>query len=604
MDALRTDHDIRILARAAAPDDEEYALRSYEHEGIRVDTINNTFRRAEHFFFLYAVPEVDRAMARVLDEFAPDLVHVHHLTCLSTGLLAGLRRRGIPSVMTLHDFWMICPRGQRIHPDSSHCEVIDRERCHGCIRRTWSFLFPGGEPSALVRKAELEMLHAWDDHVQQALAAVDRLIVPSRFYRDAFVARGLDPDRLVVVAHGLDPTPFAAVAGARRPAEPKAQQRIGYLGTVLPSKGVHVLLEAVRGLGDRITVDIHGEAVPYHEDAGYLARLRAAVPDGIEVRFHGRYEPHETPAILASLDVLVVPSIWYEAFGLTVREGFLAGLPVVAADLGGLAEAIAGGRGLGFRPGDAADLRRQLLRLLDEPELADRVRGRPEWVRTPAEMVRDTLAVYEAARAPKPTPAGRPDPLLAGFRAQVAAAGEMDRTALLERAARGLERLAGELGLEPGPARVLRSLARSASKARQDYALQAREVDWLRSERAALIEQKRRLEQQLADQERDRRRRVAWLEETRDSLESARRYLEESLARQAEEYGKLRELHDRVAAHAEALAGRALDLEAHLKRLEAALAEREALLARLAGSAVVRVAARLRKIPELRTFRR
>jgi hypothetical protein len=225
-------------------------------------------------------------------------------------------------------------------------------------------------------------------------------------------------------------------------------------------------------------------------------------------------------------------------------------------------------------------------------------------VRTPDEMVRDTLAVYEAARAREPAATGRTDPFLAGFREQVAAVRNTRRGALLERAARGLEKLARGLDLDPAPVHVLRSLGRHTWKIRSDYRIQAREVDWLRGERAALVEQRRRLLKQLEDQEGQQQRQVAWLEETRNHLESAKAYLEESLARQDEEFGKLRAMHDRVAAHAEALAARAGDLEANLRRIEADLAEREALLERLAGSALVRAAARVKRISQLEAFKR
>src|SRR5206468_6511433 len=67
------------------------------------------------------------------------------------------------------------------------------------------------------------------------------------------------------------------------------------------------------------------------------------------VRFHGRYEHHDLPALLAGLDVLVVPSLWWENSPLTVREGALAGLSVVVSQLGGLVEAVEEGLAIGFR---------------------------------------------------------------------------------------------------------------------------------------------------------------------------------------------------------------------------------------------------------------
>lgn len=594
VDAYQADHEVRVLARANTPDAEEYALLSHEHEGVVVHTINNTFRDAEDFFFLYSVPGVNTALEKLLDEFEPDLVHVHHLTCLSTDLLTMLRIRCTPVVMTLHDFWMICPRGQRIHPDGSHCETIDRARCHGCIRSTWPFLFsPEGEPDPLTRKAEMEMLAAWDDHVRDALGHVDRILVPSRFYKEELSRHGLDPERIAVVPHGLSAAPFEGIEEQRTAAE---KTRVGYLGTVIPSKGVHVLLEAAAGLGDRIEVHVHGECVPYHEDDGYLDRLKAAAPEGVEVTFHGRYEPQALPGILADLDVLVAPSIWYEAFGITVREGFLAGLPVIASDLGGLAEALEGDRGLTFKPGDAGDLRRQLTRLLDDPELRDRVRGRRAWVRSVEDMAADTLAIYEAAiEARKTQPPPPPDPLRDRFRAEISAVAELDRAELLLRTEEKLKVLARTLGLDPGPVTLLGALARHTWKIRQDFLTHQTEVDWLRTDRTGLKQELERMAEAMQKQS-------DWVEETERLHVSERARLTEQLAAVAE-------AHEQAVEHAESLVARIRELESALEQSDAShratllrLNLREDLLRRLAGSTLVRAAARLKKIREIEEF--
>lgn len=627
IEQFRGDHQVRVLTRACDPEDEEYAVRRYTHEGIPVDTINNTFRDAEDFFFLYAVAGVDRAVGEVLDEFAPDLVHVHHLTCLSTNLLSALRRRGIPTVMTLHDYWMLCPRGQRIRADGGRCDQLDRVRCHQCIRDTWGFLFPDGEPNALTVRAEMEMLAAWDDHVQRALDGVDRLIVPDASYRDSFAARGLDPARIAVIPHGLDPLAFAEVAAQRQPG---VKLRVGFLGTVIPSKGVHLLLEAVRGLGDRVSVDIYGGAPPYHEDDGYLERLEAAVPAGVEVRFHGRYEPQDAPRILSVLDVLAVPSIWEEAFGLTVREGFLAGIPVVASDLGALTSALANDRGLLFRPGDAADLRRCLVRLLDEPDLVERLRGRPAWVRSLDEMATDTLAVYAAARADAVAVTTDPDPVAETFRHDVARVQSMSRAALLDRAADGVAALADRLGLAPPAGHPLRTLARSSGKLRDEFRTRTSEVSWLRRERAEMNRTLAERDAWIGQARENHAREVDWLHRNNRDLAEAKAALEAEVKALSAENQQLKSLLDESVRHGEELGGHLRELEAnqretvewarglesHASAMDetarsmraladeacATLRAREDLLARLARARLVRLAARIHHVTALREF--
>src|SRR5262249_11155778 len=111
--------------------------------------------------------------------------------------------------------------------------------------------------------------------------------------------------------------------------------------------------------------------------------------------FHGRYEPDAVPAILAGLDALVVPSVWYESFSLVVREGFLAGVPVVASGHGAMAEAIEHGvNGLLFRPGDAADPAAPRRRLIADPALWERPATHPQRVASVADSAARHLALY------------------------------------------------------------------------------------------------------------------------------------------------------------------------------------------------------------------
>jgi glycosyltransferase involved in cell wall biosynthesis len=141
--------------------------------------------------------------------------------------------------------------------------------------------------------------------------------------------------------------------------------------------------------------------LPFHNDRTYGERL-AALRAGMEsvITLHGRYENDDLPAILAELDVLVVPSLWYEAFGLTIREAHLAGVPVVTANHGAMAEAVQDGRtGLLFQAGDAASLAAVLRRLADDPGLRARLQGRPEWVRDEREAAAELLGLYDQVAA-------------------------------------------------------------------------------------------------------------------------------------------------------------------------------------------------------------
>lgn len=392
-------HEPVVLARTGNPEVGHLELKHEEVGAVPVWRLGNDFSDATELRKLYAHPGIDAAILRAVDEIEPDLVHVHHLTCLSTTVLAALADRGIPTLMTLHDFWMGCPRGQRITAGLELCPEIRLEKCVPCLRELWPHLLgvqpspdaPSEEKDAHDRAA-LEEYHAT---IQRMLGEVAVLVTPSAFMARMFAAYGVKREKLRVVANGLPTARFEGVAA--RPLH-DGPLRVGFLGSVLPSKGVHLLIEAWRRLGDPLGMQLHiwGEALPFHNDRSYGERLAAQAGGDSAVTLHGRYENAQVPELLADLDVLVVPSIWYEAFALTIREAFLAGVPVIAANHGAMAEAVDDGvTGLLFEAGDSASLAACLRRLADDPGLRKRLaeNARPT-VRDEADTAAELLQLY------------------------------------------------------------------------------------------------------------------------------------------------------------------------------------------------------------------
>jgi glycosyltransferase involved in cell wall biosynthesis len=199
--------------------------------------------------------------------------------------------------------------------------------------------------------------------VQKALTAVDLFVAPSRFLRERFIEFGVAPEKILYKDNGFDLTPFLAV---RR--RPRSDRRVGfaYIGTLAEHKGVHVLVEAFNHIDPALVeLRVYGNPEVFPE---YTARLRVlATHPGIF--FVGGFDNREIGCILAEVDALVVPSLWFENSPLTIHEALLAGIPVIASDLGGMAEYVEHGRtGLLFRPGDVKDLRDQLEWFIHHPE--------------------------------------------------------------------------------------------------------------------------------------------------------------------------------------------------------------------------------------------
>lgn len=339
-------------------------------------------------------------MARSLDAFlvdqrhrgyAFDVAHVHHLTGMSTSSLRVLRSHGIPVVLTLHDYWLMCPRGQMWHRREEVCERVEPQRCGECLAATFPHWI-----SAANGAIESAALHA---RAKEILATATRLVIPSARAIPPFAELGVAADRIAVVENGVDTEALGVLPA---PSCGPGPLRLGYLGTVMPSKGLHVLLDAVLKL-PRGTVElhIHGNAVPYHGNETYHTRCFFKLQPGSGVHYHGPYATTELPSILAGLDVVCAPALWQEAFGLTVREALAAGRPVLVSRIGGLQDAVADGeQGLVLPPGDVAAWAAAISALAGDRGRVRRMsqRARPR-ARGFSAMAQDLLAVYRSAAA-------------------------------------------------------------------------------------------------------------------------------------------------------------------------------------------------------------
>ncbi|MCB9834103.1 MAG: glycosyltransferase [Planctomycetes bacterium] len=389
--ALAPDHELRIFCRAGDPDRAQGELFTEVRDGLGIVRFNNLYEDYVGFESTYRHRAAHEAFIQVLEHFRPDVVHIHHLTGLSTTIIEAAKARGYPVVYSLHDFWTVCPRGQRLPHEGGLCELIDRDRCQNCLHHLW----PGWLEERRPGEGHEEALDLWDAQTRAGFRLCDLILTPSRFHRERMIEDGhISPGKIRALGHGLVHEripPRATVPGRVR--------TIGYIGSVIPTKGVDVLIRAFERLDhEDLDLEIWGEVRSWHEEAGYGAELRALA--GPRVQFKGRYEPEALAEILTRLDILVVPSLWWETFSLTIREGMLAGIPVVASDLGAMREALQDVEaGLLFPVGDAEALSRCLDRLIRDPELRRRCASHRESVKTIERNAADYLKIYDEAIA-------------------------------------------------------------------------------------------------------------------------------------------------------------------------------------------------------------
>ena len=297
--------------------------------------------------------------ARLLAALRPDIVHYHHLLHIGAESLA-LVRRIVPQariVLTLHDFFPICARDGLMLKTGGDvlCHAASPDACHGC--------FPDRSPERFA----LRRLH-----MGNMLGLVDRFVAPSRFLRDRYVAWGIDGDRIVVIPNGVPAASCDPDDGGVR-----LRDRFAFFGTVAPHKGVLLAMEAATRAGKSLDLSLTvfgGNAHQKQDFRDEFDRLKRR--GGGRVFHHGPYERSEISRLMRGVDWVVVPSLWWENAPLVILEAFRHRRPVIAADVGGMAEMVGHGvNGLLFRRGDSRDLERAMTRAVSERGLWSRLRA-------------------------------------------------------------------------------------------------------------------------------------------------------------------------------------------------------------------------------------
>jgi glycosyltransferase involved in cell wall biosynthesis len=392
---LTTDYDPSALHG-------EVSWRVYD--GLPVVEIRNNWEGGT-FEASYRSDAINARIDQVLETVQPHVVHVHTLLNLSLDLPALARRRGMKVVTTLHDYTLVCPSGgQRLHRAESHvCHDIDVQRCARCfpqtvfhtrltvgriLRRRSAGLarrlaaplhrrMPGVTKAVAARAAQAAPVNVAATDIDRrlvaarsAMANTELFVAPSASMADEYRRLGVDSGRITVADYGL-----AAIAVApSKTATTDGLLRVGYVGSLVWHKGVHVLAAAVQQLHQarvEVRLQVHGDPA---QDPEYVESLRAVI-SGASVEFRGPFEPAHRADIYGHLDVLVVPSLWLENSPLVIHEALMAGVVVIGSDIGGIPGLIRHDvNGLLVEPGSVDALAAALERLATDRELLDRLR--------------------------------------------------------------------------------------------------------------------------------------------------------------------------------------------------------------------------------------
>jgi glycosyltransferase involved in cell wall biosynthesis len=335
-------------------------------------------------------PAVIEAFAALLCSIEPNVVHFHHF--LSTGVdLIGVVRRTLPScriVLTFHEFAAICAAdGHMVRTtDRSLCDRSSPLRCHQCLpeRTTEDFM---------IRKL-------WLEHY---FSQVDRFTCPSLFMIEHYAKWGIPRDRIVHVTNGERSRVVRPILA--HGTEPR--NRFGYFGQLHDDKGVHVLLRAVDLLRDegfvQFHLDINGGGIQdasaaIRQEIQDFQKAEQSLPSAARiVSFNGPYSLDQIQSRMARVDWSIVPSVWWEIFGLVISEAWMFGRPVICSNVGGMAERVTHEvDGLHFEMGDPASLAATIKRACTEVGLWQRLHDATPEPPSRAAMADGFLELYRA----------------------------------------------------------------------------------------------------------------------------------------------------------------------------------------------------------------
>lgn len=364
-----------VAAQAMLLQTKGHDVLGYNRSSAELSSLADRFKA---FFAGICNPKAARQMRKLLTEFRPDIVHIHNLfPLISPSVLPECHEAKVPVVMTVHNFRLICPNGLFMSRGRI-CERCSGGREYWCILRNCEVSVPKSIGYAL-RNSVARKKRYFVDNVTIYAALTE-------FQRTKMITEGFKAETIVVIPNMVD---IQSPCGANGIGD-----YVGFVGRVSPEKGVNVLIEAAKKLGS-IRFRVAGDFIR-------KPRIIQDIPSNVECC--GFLQGKDLNIFRQQMRFVVMPSIWFETFGLVLAEAALYGKPVIASRLGAMAEIVDDGvTGLLFEPGNAEDLAEKIRYLWDRPELCRKMgqAGREKALReySPQRYYERLMAVYEKAMA-------------------------------------------------------------------------------------------------------------------------------------------------------------------------------------------------------------
>jgi len=295
--------------------------------------------------------ELSQIVKNIVRREKPDLVHVAHAMRVGEFVTA-LPSLGVPYIVTLTDFFLICPKYTLYTSHNTLCHGPDGGRA--CMD-----LCPEFQHDFITKRLKT---------ARNVLFNAKAVVSPSKFL--SIMMKQEFPDlRIQIINYGMR---YSTIKQNTRKYSMGGKIVFCYAGSLNHHKGVHILVEAFKNvISNHAVLNIYGSGA----DQDYVSKLIAMAEGDSRIRFCGVFPGEKVGEILAGTDVVILPSIWYENTPLVLREALACSVPVISSDVGGMAENINNGvNSLVFRTGDPQHLKGVLQTVTDNPEILERMK--------------------------------------------------------------------------------------------------------------------------------------------------------------------------------------------------------------------------------------
>lgn len=310
--------------------------KKYEYDSIQVISFRDRYINPKIHINIFN-SDIEKDMKQIIEYEKLDDVDIAHIVHpLRTGVVVKiLEEKGIPILLTLTDYWTICPGVQLLKHDYSICNSPDPEKC------------------------SLECMYNMSDikkrieDAQYLLNLADVITVPSNVVKHVFKINGFDHEKIQIINHGIDYKLFSKINSKLYTKDDTVT--FGHIGPILRHKGIHILIDAfLKTRLSHIKLKIYG---PHSYDKEYYEQLKKSIRGDNRIVFMGKFEYSNLSDIYRDIDITIFSSIWYETYGLVLTESLAHRVPVIASNtIGSAIEFVKNGSGITFNMGNIDEL--------------------------------------------------------------------------------------------------------------------------------------------------------------------------------------------------------------------------------------------------------